>query len=58
MDPATPVGNGRAAMPRPRLGYGAPLAAGPLCSRSLAISLVGAHPKKRLYSRLNCDALR
>jgi len=26
--------------------------------RSRAMSLVGAFPKKRLYSRLNCDALR
>ena len=26
--------------------------------RNLAMSLVGALPKKRLYSRLNCDALR
>ena len=26
--------------------------------RSRAMSLVGALPKKRLYSRLNCDALR
>ena len=28
------------------------------CSRSLAMSLVGALPKRRAYSRLNCEALR
>ncbi len=27
------------------------------CSTNLAMSLVGARPKKRPYSRLNCEAL-
>src|SRR5271157_5758563 len=29
----------------------------PTCSRSLTMSLVGAFPKKRPYSLLNCEAL-
>ena len=37
--------------------YCAPCAAAP-SSRSFAMSRVGALPKRRVYSRLNCDALR
>ena len=38
--------------------YRSPAGAANPSSRSRAISLLGAFPKNRLYSLLNCDALR
>jgi hypothetical protein len=51
---------GRWEVAPPLIAFAAPArhASAPGSCRNLAISLVGALPKNRLYSRLNCEALR